>query len=434
MLISFSVQNFRSYASRQTISLVAGAGAKREGQFSFPSGNALAPHVLRAACLFGPNGAGKTSLVQAFDFFKSFVVSSAKDKQEGEKIDVVPFKLDEKWRAQPTEFEITFIHRDVLYQYGFAVDKERVWSEWLFSTPNAAGKVTRTRSRTLFQREYDKKKKAYAWDISKTYVQGQKELWKRTTRDNALFLSTAIQLKAEVFKESFDWIQNHLRVVDSPERLLPSFSIRQCDEEMGWKDEILSFLQAADIRVKDLNIDVRDFSHSDLPKDLPGPIRDEFKKKMMGGKVSHVYFSHEGANGELVPLELGEESDGTQVIFSIAGPWLDVLKNGYTLVIDELHNSLHPHALRFLVKLFLDPDINTTNAQLIFTSHETSVMAKGLMHQDQVWLVEKDDKGSSKLVPLSDFKVRNVSAFQKAYLDGRYGAVPRLREFLDVQS
>ena len=130
----------------------------------------------------------------------------------------------------------------------------------------------------------------------------------------------------------------------------------------------------------------------------------------------------------LFGLDLTEESDGSQVIFSLAGPWLDVLDNGYTLIVDELHNSLHPHALKFLIQLFHDPKFNSNNAQLIFTSHETSVMTKDFMHQDQIWLLEKSDADNSMLIPLSDYKVRDVSTFQRAYLDGRYGGVPKLRE------
>ncbi len=426
MLVSFSVQNYRSFASRQAISLVAGAGAKRQKRFSFPSENSLAPHLLRSVCLFGPNGAGKSALVRAFDFYRDFVVSSAKDKQEGEKIDVSAFKLDEKWRGRPTEFEATFVHGDALYQYGFAVDTNQVWSEWLFSKPNASD----TKIRTLFQREYDAEEGAYAWNISKTNVKGEKELWKKSTRDNALFLSTAVQLKAETFREPFNWFQNYLRIVESPERLSPSFTIHQCAEE-GWKEKVLNLLQAVDIKIKNIDFDVREIAPGELPSDFLKNAPDEVRNSKDPIKAIQIKSYHQGADGKLVSFDFKDESDGTQVVFSIAGPWLDVLKNGYTLVIDELHNSLHPHALKFLINLFHDPEINTNNAQLIFTSHETSVMAKGFMHQDQVWLVEKDDAESSKLIPLSDYKVRDVSAFQKAYLDGRYGAVPKLKGFVD---
>jgi uncharacterized protein len=126
---------------------------------------------------------------------------------------------------------------------------------------------------------------------------------------------------------------------------------------------------------------------------------------------------------------LTEESDGTRVFFSLAGPWLEVLEEGYTLVVDELHNSLHPLALKYLVSLFHDPEVNRNGAQIIFTSHETSVISKGFMHRDQIWLVEKDDSGASNLYPLSDFSIREVDAFQRAYLSGRFGALPRVKDY-----
>jgi len=365
--------------------------------------------------------------VQAFDFYQDFVVSSAKNSQEGEKIDVVSFNFDEAWRGEPTEFEATFIHGGALYQYGFAVDAERVWSEWLFSKPNASD----TKTRTLFQREYDAGADSYAWQISKTYVKGAKETWKKSTRDNALFLSTAVQLKAETFGEPFDWIQNLLKVVDAPERRSSGFTAQKIVEE-GWKKKVLDVLQAVDIRIKDIKIETEEFdAEKQLSPDIfSEKLRNEIAKRSDELKLFRVTSYHQDTNGKMVPLQFSEESDGSRMVFNIAGPWLDVLEHGDTLVIDELHNSLHPHALRFLVSMFHDPVVNKKNAQLIFTSHETSVMGKGFMHQDQVWLVEKDEAESSILIPLSDYKVRDISSFQKAYLDGRYGAVPKLREFV----
>ena len=435
MLISFSVQNYRSFAERQTISMVASVGAKRKEHFSFPSGNSFAPYVLRSACLFGPNGAGKSSLVEAFHFFRYFTISSAKDTQEGEKIDVTPFLFDQKWKNQPSEFEAVFIHRGALYQYGFAVDGDRVWSEWLFSRPNDS----ESKYRTLFQREYDSSDKTYYWRINRNNVKGEKELWKKSTRDNALYLSTAIQLKSAAFNNIFDWIRTHLHIIKSPDRLSPGFTAKKLTEE-EWKTKILDLVHAVDIKIKSVEIDEHD--HDVHLRDifptsiLPEKTRNEIMKKADGGdtisvKKLEITSYHRGTGGELVGLDFREESDGSQVVFSLAGPWLDVLENGYTLIVDELHNSLHPLALKFLVNLFHDPKSNLGNAQLIFTSHVTSVMSKGFMHQDQVWLVEKDDAEFSVLIPLSDYKVRDVSAFQKAYLDGRFGAVPRLTDFVN---
>ncbi len=428
MLVSFSVENFRSFSERQAISMVASTGAKRKSWISFPTDNSFAPHLLRSTCLFGPNGAGKSSLVFAFEFFRDFVVSSAKDTQEGEGINVTPFKFHSQWRQKPSEFEVSFIHNGDLYQYGFAVDRSRVWGEWLFSKPSTQN----TKSRRLFQREYDSENSTYYWKISKKYVKGEKELWKKSTRDNALFLSTAIQLKSTAFKNVFDWIQGSLRVIRSANRLSPSFTLRQMIDK-GKESRILDLVQANDIRIKSIKCDEQDLCLSDIfsANLISESMQDDFRKQIQGKKRVNVTSVHQDADGEPVEMDFKEESDGTQVIFSLAGPWVDVLENGHTLIVDELHNSLHPHALNFLVRLFHNPQINSKNAQLIFTSHETSVMGKDFIHQDQIWFLEKGDAENSKLIPLSDYKVRDVSTFQKAYLNGRYGGVPRLRELVN---
>ena len=424
MLVTFSVQNYRSFAARQTISMVASVGAKRKEEHSFPSKNTVAPNLLRSACLFGPNASGKSSFVRALGFYRDFVISSAKDSQEGERIAVTPFKFDGQWREQPSEFEAVFIHKGVLFQYGFAVDANRIWSEWLFSHPNEPD----TKTRMLFQREYDPENETYYWNISKKNVRGEKELWKKSTRDNALFLSTAVQLKSTAFKTIFDCIRETLRIIASPDRLLPSSTIRQYSKN-GWDDKILKFLRAVDIRIVDMEIEEKVTFWEDFETNTSTEtLLDKVRQKNDGVKIVHVTSFHRDTNGELVGLNFKDESDGSRAIFSLAGPWLDVLENGYTLIVDELHGSLHPHAFKFLVNLFHDPKINKNNAQLIFTSHDTSVMAKGFMHQDQIWFLEKNNAENSMLFPLSDYKVRDISAFQKAYLDGRYGAVPILRE------
>ena len=179
--------------------MAASVGAKRKERVSFSTDNSFVPCLLRSACLFGPNGAGKSSLVFAFDFFREFVVSSAKDTQEGEEIDVTPFKFDSRWKETPSEFEAVFIHKGDLYQYGFAVDKNRVWSEWLFSKPNEQD----TRIRRLFQREFDSEISTYYWSISNKIRKRRKRTMEKIySRQCALSLhrhSTEIDCFQEYF-------------------------------------------------------------------------------------------------------------------------------------------------------------------------------------------------------------------------------------------
>lgn len=423
MLIAFSVQNYLSFAKRQTISMVAGPGSKRKEEFSFSTNYSLAPNVLRAACVFGPNGSGKSSLVLAMKFYRYFVISSAKDTQEGENIPVTSFKLDKKWREKPSEFEAVFEISGNIFQYGFAVDNHRVWSEWLFSKPAEPN----TKMRTLFQREYDEEFGKYYWKFNRTHLKGKKEIWKNATRDNALFLSTAVQLKSKLLRSPFEWIQKFFYVLPSTDRISPLYTAHQI-LEAGWKKKILEFMNAVDIDIRNLNVQEKEIGTTDLA--FSKILSEIVRNSIQSDKELKIYSYHQGSDGELVELELEEESDGIKVIFSLAGPWLDVLANGSTLVVDELHNSLHPLAFKFLVSSFHNSSLNSKNPQLIFTSHETSVMSRDFMHRDQVWLVEKNHRDYSCLIPLSSFRIRDISSYRRAYLHGRFGAVPKIQEFV----
>lgn len=139
---------------------------------------------------------------------------------------------------------------------------------------------------------------------------------------------------------------------------------------------------------------------------------------------------HQTDSGSLVPLDFNEESDGTQKFFSFAGPWIDTLENGYILVIDELHDSLHPRMVRYLVDLFHNNKTNPNNAQLIFTTHETSILSQDVFRRDQIWFCEKSNVQATSLYPLTDFSPRkDRENIELAYLAGRYGALPFVRDF-----
>ena len=420
MLIEFSVANFQSIAEKQTFSMVASSSKNRRAQHSFASGSASAEYLLRSSCIMGPNGVGKSSFVEAAAFVRDFVAESSKETQEGESINVTPFKLDKELRDSPSEFEISFIHDTVQYQYGFTVDKNRVHEEWLFANPNDPKK----RTRTIFQRVFNSDEHKYYWDIKDNNLKGPKELWKNATRDNALFLSTAVQLKSVDLQPPFEWLQSYFKIISSPARLSSGFTKLECIDS-DKRNAILLFMQSADIPISGFEIDEEDFDVNSISSKLPKPFRDDLKKTMSGQKIASVKTLHIDRNNKEITLDLDEESDGTNVLFSLAGPMLDVLENGYgyTLILDELHNSLHPLALKYLVECFHDPEKNKNNAQLIFTTHDTSMLDRHILHRDQIWFMEKKNK-STTLYPLKDFKIDEKEARQKRYLDGRYGGIP----------
>merc|ERR1711879_670376 len=146
-------------------------------------------------------------------------------------------------------------------------------------------------------------------------------------------------------------------------------------------------------------------------------------------QFSSIQTIHMDDEGKPVIFDLDDESDGTQKLFGFAGPWLDALENGYVLFIDELHDNLHPELVRFLVGLFNNSETNPKNAQLVFTTHETSILSQKFFRRDQIWFCEKNEHHSSSLYPLSDFSVlKGRENLELAYLSGRYGALPFVRE------
>lgn len=419
MLIEFSVTNFKSIQATQTISLVASPATELQEQNSFITSENGVQRLLRSAAIYGPNASGKSNLLDAIAFMKSFVTESSKEGQEGEPIDVKPFLFNTVNRTQPSEFEVLFLQDGVRYQYGFAVNCTRVTHEWLIAYPEG-------RPQRRFEREFDATAGKEIWYFGSKF-KGHKAVLQETTRSNALFLSTAVQLNNEQLKPVYNWFYHNLQCIGF-DGLTSTYSASLCKTGAGRK-RILELLNAADLSISDLKVEMKKFDLTELPSDMPDPLRDLIEKSMDGKEIPDVKFLHTVVGTEeLVALDSDEESAGTRKLFSFAGPWLDVLDNGLVLFVDELNNSMHPLMVRFLIGLINNPQINRKNAQLIFSTHDTSVLDNDLLRRDQIWFTEKDANNATKLYPLYDFTPRKGEALEKGYLKGRYGALPYIGE------
>ena len=252
-------------------------------------------------------------------------------------------------------------------------------------------------------------------------LMGDKEVWRRATRSQALFLSTAVSLNSEQLRPLFDWFHKRLHVagVGGWE---PGFSVKY--SEKNGKDEILDFLTAADLAVSDMRIVEHEFSLDMLPGDMPTELQKRIAKDLADIKRVDVFLQHQPKGGTPAELDLDEESHGTQKMFALAGPWLDSLRQGNVIIFDELHDNLHPELLRFLVARFHDPDVNSHGAQLIFSTHDTSILSRDVFRRDQVWLCGRDESLATSVYPLSDFWTRRGEDLERAYLSGRFGALP----------
>ncbi len=419
MLIEFSVTNFRSIRSTQTLSLVATSFSELQEQNCFMTPEKGAPSLLRSAVIYGPNASGKSNLLKSLDFVENFVTESSKEGQEGEAIDVKPFLFNSISRTEPSEFEVLFLQEGIRYQYGFAVNNTRVTHEWLIAYPEG-------RSQRWFEREYNTANKNENWYFG-SKLKGNKTLLQKATRSNALFLSTAVQLNNEQLKPVYNWFHQKLRTIHVS-NFYHLYSASMCKTDAGRK-RVLALLNAADLSIADLKVEIKKFNSTDMPSDMPEPLKEYICRTLDGKEQLDVKFLHTMAgSNELIPLEGFEESVGTRRLFDIAGPWLDVIDNGYILFIDELNNSMHPMMVRFLINMINDPQINKNNAQLIFSTHDTSILDNELFRRDQIWFTEKDASNATKLYPLSDFTPRKDEALEKGYLNGRYGAIPYIGE------
>jgi AAA15 family ATPase/GTPase len=412
MLIELNVTNYRSFLQTNRLQMTAGAATDLREQNSFESPIKGIPRLLRSSVIYGPNAAGKSNLLQAMFFMKQFVLASVQG-QEGDPILVSPFLFNQESQEQPSEFEVLFIADGVRYQYGFAADSTRVTHEWLLAYP--LGKAQR-----WFERAWNPETEQDEYHFGSKFT-GKKKIWQEATRANALFLSAAVQLNNEQLKPVFYWFRN-LVIIRHQDILDPGFSILQCVTEHGRK-EILEFMNAADLSIDTIRCESREFTGKELPENMPA----DAKEKLLNSKkkMTRIFFGHQVNNSDqVVWLPLEEESDGTKKLFTYAGPILDGLRQGRVFFIDELDNSLHPYIERFLLKLIHNADSNKNNGQLIFTTHDTSVLDQKIMRRDQIWFMEKDEQNASSLYPLSDFKPRKKEALEKGYLQGRYGALP----------
>jgi AAA15 family ATPase/GTPase len=412
MLVEFRTKNFRSLRDEQVLSLVASKDKTLQDTHTHATGISAAPKLLRSAVLYGANAGGKSNLIKALQYMRNVVIESATAIQPGQTFAVQPFRLDSDSVSQPTEFEITFLLGSVRYQYGFTMTSQRIISEHLMV-------YKAFKPQRWFTRHFDIGTGKDVYDFGPG-LKGPKNLWEGATRPNALFLSMAVQLNSDALSPVFDWFLNRLVIFNEQVQLSPQVTIQMLKQAEGCRD-ICNFLSAADISIADIDVETRKVPRQALHFDL---VAEKTEVRTEEIEEHKVRFHHLTEHGKAV-FDLMDESSGTRNLLFLAGPVMNILSKGLTLVIDELDTSLHTLLVRELVRLFHRPEINTGGAQLVFTTHDTSLLdAPDLFRRDQVWFVEKDQDQASKLLSLSEFSPRKNEALERGYLIGRYGGVP----------
>lgn len=413
MLVSFTIKNFRSFKFERTFSLEASSISEHKASVKVLNKYKLLP----LAILYGANSSGKSNLIKALKLMNKMVLDSVK-LNDTDLLPFSPFALDDISEKQPTFFEIQFIKNNCLYRYGFEYNAKEIISEWLYE------KCFGEKEYNLFIRSHD------LIDVSeKRYEEGMGK--EGLTNSNRLFLSLVAQLKGEKSRLVMDWFNNCNVLSGLHGEGYAGFTLGMFYEGLKGVDEATAFFRKLQLGFKHFEV-----KKSELPKDVMERIPMEIKDKIKEGKVVDVLTSHDVFDesglviGEKVFDEDEMESEGTKKVIELSGPIFDTLNEGKVLVVDELDAKLHPLLTRNIVLLFMDPEKNKNNAQLVFATHDTNLLDLKLIRRDQIWFTEKDACDSTDLYSLVEFKdnngntVRNDKNIAKDYIAGRYGAIP----------
>lgn len=417
MLVQFSVKNYKAFKEKQIFSMVASTKyATHDATHTFEEKGLK---LLKGAVLYGANASGKSAMVESMEFFRNFIAESSKESLINEEIPTKPFKLSTTTENEPSEFEIIFIHKNEQYRYGFEVTQTKVIAEWLY--------IKNKREVEYFYRDED----GYELNNSKFKI-GKIITDQNMVRDNALLLSVAAQFNDPVATESMNWMEFLFPISALNIEDYGAITAAVAKVDADYKSSVLKFLQKADLGIDDFRVET---SSSKKVSAVLKTIKDEEKKVdfSTGNDIKTLHRKYDENNAPLTDYAVfdleKEESKGTQKYFQLIALLIFTLQEGYILIIDELDARLHTKIVSSIIELFHNPEINTKNAQLIITTHNTNLLDEDTYRRDQVWFVDKDRYGASTLYSLNSFKNSSATKgnYEKKYLEGRYGAIPYIQ-------
>jgi uncharacterized protein len=395
MLVEFSVKNFKSIKALQTISFVAAPIVSKyknvdvNNVFQATEKDSL----LKTVGLYGANGSGKSNLIKALAAMTLFVKQSFNNDKLGSEL-VMPFVYDKMTLQNPTFFQIVFFLSGKKYRYGFEILGNTVVSEWLFGTAHK-------NEVAYFTRENQK------IDINKTQFSEGIGAEKKTRPTN-LFLNVADALNGQIAESVKTYLTDYV-IVSSNDLAFRDLSMRSLEDKID-KQAILQLLNDADMSMTDLT-----------KSEISESSKNNLENRLLSIRQSDDGLVH-------APFDL-HESEGTKKFFNYSSLLLAALKTGKVVILDEFDAHFHPLLSKKIITLF-HAQTNQKFAQLLFVTHDTHLLDAQMMRRDQIYFVEKNQKGESSFYSLADFKgIRNDASFEKDYIKGKYGAIPFLGNF-----
>ena len=404
MLIRFSFKNFKSFKNENCLDMEATSLKEHEYNVAKTDNG----EYLKVSAIYGANASGKTNVLQAFDYMKKRILVSDDSKKNSpiDEENIYSFMINN----DPIALEVEILAKNnKIYKYGFEVLKDKIISEWLFEK-----RVNKFYA--IFERENNNV------SMKPNKISELVNIDERT-----LFLNiySKIDRNNENFSNVYDWFVNSTYLdLGNPnfERFINNRVSLKILSDENYKKELLKFIKTFDSGIEGI-------------KTTP----DSIEAVKSNNGIIDIEVIHRGENGELKALPFYLESNGTRKMFHLFDFFMDALKNGMVLFVDELDAKLHPLLTRYIINLFHNSDTNKGNGQLIYSTHDTVNLNKETFRRDEIWFAEKDKDGISEIYALSDYileddknagkKVRNDATYNKDYLTGRYGAIPVLEEF-----
>ena len=418
MLIQFTFKNFKSFRDEVSLDLSATKITEHEEHIVEIANDKL----LRVAAIYGANASGKSNVYNAFEYMTYYVLESFKfgdedgrrRKKEEDYQKVIPFLFDENSRNQETTFEVFYVDNaeqtGKIYQYGFSLKDSEVVEEWLYSK----AKTARNTYRTIFYRKSGEELEMNGF--GKNHVENIKSALNK----ESLIVSLGAKLRIAKLKKVRDWfLENEVVNFGDPaenyfrSRMLPHGFVTSKDIQKNVVEYFSSFDES-----------IQDFSVEEIPQ-------EDGKETEKNYQIDT--FHKMADSDKTVSISLSQESNGTLKMFALYPSLKEVLEHGAVLFVDELNARLHPLLVRNIILTFLSPEINTKNAQLIFTTHDVWQFSNELLRRDEIWMVDKKQDGASDLYSLVEFKdeegikIRRDEVNAKKYMTGSYGAIPALK-------
>ncbi|MRR07376.1 MAG: ATP-binding protein [Deltaproteobacteria bacterium] len=440
MIVSFSVENFRSFDGEETFSLIASNRTTGHENHTIPIPGSD-ERLLRAAVVYGANGAGKSNLFKAINYLDNMALNPrGKNAGTGRE----PFKFGEN-QDKPSSFDLCFIAGQKVYRFGFKLDDHRIIEEWLV-------RVEGKREKELYERTTDPNGKVVIEAKGlKSAGEKLKALATVGGPPNQTFLAT---IRATLGQSDYGdeltaivgWFEINLQLLRPDTPYLP------LSDRLAKDPEFLKFagdfLKSSSTGVDHLKVIKKELTEEQLRGFLPEEIISEVIKSMQedglavmrlreGKEIlversgeNHYYLvtiqaAHEHSAGRVIPLELSEESDGTQRLLNLIPALHHLRTSGGVFVIDEIDRSMHPMLTWKFLEFFLK-SCEGEQRQVIVTTHESNLLDLDLLRRDEIWFAEKDKLGATRLYSMADFQVRKDLEIRKHYLQGRFGAVPFL--------